>query len=83
MPVAFCRRRSGPTEAGAHGRRPGGAAAAAAQGLGPVLPALHGLVQQPHDGTAALRRQKAQEERGQGRPAGAAGEDPGPGGATR
>lgn len=80
---AFCRGCPGLPEGAAHGQSPGGAAAASAPRLGPVLPALHGLVQQPPDGTAALRRQKAQEECGQGRPPGAAGEDPGPGGAAR
>lgn len=52
---------------------------AAAPRLRPLLPAMQRLVQQPRHGPATLRRQKAQEERRQSRPAGAAGQDPGHG----
>lgn len=52
---------------------------ATAPRLGPLLPAMQRLVQQPGHGPAALRRQEAQEERGQSRPAGAAGQDAGRG----
>ena len=52
---------------------------ATAPRLGPLLPAMQRLVQQPRHGSTTLRWQKAQEERCQSGPAGAAGQDPGHG----
>lgn len=56
---------------------------ATAPRLRSLLPAVQRLVQQPQHGSAALRREEAQEERHQSRSAGAAGPDPGHGGNER